>query len=433
MSQTQTDPANSSKQAPSIPVKEEQILTPQPKTSQPQPPPQKPKRRIPKLLLILGAIALFAGVGYGVYRLFFYQPEPEGLFLSGRIEGYETDISAKIGGRIADVYVREGDVVKPNQLLVQINDAEVRAQLRGSAARVRAAQERLERARQQLPVLQAQLQQAKLTTQQAGQESQGRVLEVENALAAARFQLAEAQENLTLAAARQRRTSQLFAQGAVSAQQRDEDNAALGAAKARVAAAQEQVKSSQGRLTQAQATRRNQPIRAAAELQIQAQIAQARTDIAVSQQEVGNAKATQAEIQANLNYLAINSPLTGNVITRSVEPGEVVAAGAPLLTIVNLNNLYLRGFIPEGEIGMVRVGQQGFVYLDTFPDRPLQATVTRVDPKASFTPENTYFKKDRVTQVFGVELTLKNPQGFAKPGMPADGRILVPETAQKRR
>lgn len=334
MSQTQTDPGNSSKQAPSIPVKEEQILTPQPKTSQAQPPPQKPKRRIPKHLLILGAIALFAGVGYGVYGLFFYQPEPEGLFLSGRIEGYETDISAKIGGRIADVYVREGDVVKPNQLLVQINDAEVRAQLRRSAARVRAAQERLEKARQQMPVLQAQLQQAKLTTQQAGQESQGRVLEAENALAAARFQLAEAQENLTLAAARQRRTSQLFVQGAVSAQQRDEDNAALGVA-TRVAAAQEQVKSSQGRLTQAQATRRNQPIRAA--VQIQAQIAQARTDIAVSQQEVGDAKATQAEIQANLNYLAINSPLTGNVITRYVEPGEVVAAGAPLLTIVNLD------------------------------------------------------------------------------------------------
>ena len=105
MSQTQTDRGNNSKQAPSIPVKEEQILTPQP-TSEPQPPPPKPKRRIRKLLLILGAIALFAGVGYGVYRLFFYQPEPEGLFLSGRIEGYETDISAKIGGRIADVYVR---------------------------------------------------------------------------------------------------------------------------------------------------------------------------------------------------------------------------------------------------------------------------------------------------------------------------------------
>lgn len=430
MSQTQTDAANNSKQPLIV---EGQTYIQQPKTTEPQPPPEKPKRRIPKPVLILGAIALIAGVGYGVYRTFFDRPEPEGLFLSGRIEGHETDVSAKIGGRIDEVAVREGDVVKPSQLLARIDDAELRAQLQGAAARVRAAQERLQRARQQLPVLQAQLEQAKLTTQQAGQDSQGRVLEAENALAAARFQLAEAREDLTLAAARQRRTSQLFSQGAVSAQQRDEDNAALGAAKARVEAAQQQIKSAGGRLTQAEATLRNQPIRAAAELQIQGQIAQARTDIAVAQQETRDAKATQAEIQANLNYLTINSPLTGNVITRAVEPGEVVAAGAPLLTIVNLDNLYLRGFIPEGEIGMVRVGQPGLVYLDTFPDRPLQATVTRVDPKASFTPENTYFKKDRVTQVFGVELTLKNPQNFAKPGMPADGRILLSGARGERR
>ncbi|HCF29682.1 MAG TPA: hypothetical protein DEV81_21325, partial [Cyanobacteria bacterium UBA11049] len=375
-----------------------------------------------------GAIALSAGVGYGVYRLFFYQPEPPGVFLSGRIEGYETDISAKIGGRIAEVAVREGDVVKPRQLLVKIDDADLRAQLRGAAARVRAAQERLQKARQQLPVLQAQLEQANLTTQQAAQDSQGRVAQAKNALAAARAQLVEAEADLKLAQANQRRTRDLFAQGVVSAQQRDRDDAQADAALARVVAARQQVQSAQGTLTQAEATLRNTPIRAAAALQIEKQIAQARTDVSVSEQEVDDAKATQAEIQANLNYLVINSPMSGNVITRDAEPGEVIAAGAPLLTLVNLNNLYLRGFIPEGQIGMVRVGQPGLVYLDTFPDRPLQATVTRVDPKASFTPENTYFKKDRVTQVFGVELTLKNPQGLAKPGMPADGRVLVPET-----
>lgn len=78
------------------------------------------------------------------------------------------------------------------------------------------------------------------------------------------------------------------------------------------------------------------------------------------------------------------------------------------------------------------MGQQARVYLDSFPSQPLAATVTRVDPKASFTPENIYFKKDRVTQVFGVELTLKDAQGQAKPGMPADGRILVPEAQAKR-
>ena len=223
MTQTQTDPTNDSRQADSVEEKE-QTLKGQP-TGEAQPPHKKPSRRIPKPLLILGAIALVAGVGYGVYRLFFYQPEPPGVFLSGRIEGYETDISAKIGGRIASVAVREGDVVKPHQLLVKIDDADLRAQLRGAAARVRAAQERLQKARQQLPILQAQLEQANLTTQQAKQDSQGRVEQAKNALAVARAQLVEAQADLKLAQANQRRTRDLFAQGVVSAQQRDRDDA----------------------------------------------------------------------------------------------------------------------------------------------------------------------------------------------------------------
>lgn len=206
MSQTQTDAANDSKQPPIV---EGQTYIEQPKATEPQPPPQKPKRRIPKPLLILGAIALIAGVVYGVYRLFFYQPEPPGVFLSGRIEGDQTDISAYIGGRIAEVAVREGDVVKPRQLLVKIDDADLRAQLRG-AARVRAAQERLQNRRQQLPVLQAQLEQANLTTQQATQDSRGRVAQAKNALAAARAQLVEAQADLKLAQANQRRTRDFF-------------------------------------------------------------------------------------------------------------------------------------------------------------------------------------------------------------------------------
>lgn len=416
MTQTQTE------QTLSNPVQVEDTLEPQPN-------PQKP-RGIPKLVRILAAIALLAGVGYGVYRLFFYQPEPDGLFLSGRIEGYETDVSAKTGGKITNVAVREGDVLKSEQFLVQIDDADLRAQLRGAEAQVRSAQGSLKRYQQQLPVLEAQLQEANLTTQQAKQESQGQVTEAENSLASARAKLVEAEANLKLAQARQRRYRELSAQGAVSTDTRDEYDTSAETAKASVDAARQQVQSAEGTLIQAQASLRNPPIRAAAALQIQKQIAQARTDIVVAQENVRNAQAEQEEIQANLNYLVIKSPVAANVITRSVEPGEVVSAGEPLLTLVNLDNLYMRGFIPEGQIGQVKVGQQARVYLDSFPEQPLLAKVTRVDPKASFTPENTYFKKDRVTQVFGVELTLKNPQGLAKPGMPADGRILVPAAGQ---
>ena len=95
------------------------------------------------------------------------------------------------------------------------------------------------------------------------------------------------------------------------------------------------------------------------------------------------------------------------------------------MTIVNLSNVYLRAFIPEGEIGRVRAGQSARVYLDSNPKQPLEAVVARIDPQASFTPENTYYRDDRVKQVVGVKLQLANSQGFAKPGMPADGEVLV--------
>jgi len=87
--------------------------------------------------------------------------------------------------------------------------------------------------------------------------------------------------------------------------------------------------------------------------------------------------------------------------------------------------VYLRAFVPEGQIGRVRVGQPARVYLDSAPTTPIDAFVSRVDPQATFTPENTYFREERVKQVVGVKLQLRGAIGFAKPGMPADGEILV--------
>jgi HlyD family secretion protein len=83
----------------------------------------------------------------------------------------------------------------------------------------------------------------------------------------------------------------------------------------------------------------------------------------------------------------------------------------------------LRGYIPEGEIGKIRVGQAARVFLDSSPNQPFTAHVSQIDTKASFTPENIYFKQDRVKQVFGVKLAIDDPAGLAKPGMPADAEI----------
>jgi len=81
--------------------------------------------------------------------------------------------------------------------------------------------------------------------------------------------------------------------------------------------------------------------------------------------------------------------------------------------------------VPEGEIGKVKLDQPARVYLDSNPNQPLEAYVVRIDPEATFTPENTYFRDERVKQVVGLKLQLKAGIGYAKPGMPADGEILV--------
>ena len=121
----------------------------------------------------------------------------------------------------------------------------------------------------------------------------------------------------------------------------------------------------------------------------------------------------------------MKAPFSGTVVTRAAEPGEVLTAGTAVITLLDLTKVYLRGFVPEGQIGNVKVGQAARVYLDSDPQKPVEAYVSRIDPQSTFTPENTYFREDRVKQVVGIKLQLKLGFGFAKPGMPADGEILV--------
>jgi HlyD family secretion protein len=132
-----------------------------------------------------------------------------------------------------------------------------------------------------------------------------------------------------------------------------------------------------------------------------------------------------AEAEDNQHDLIITAPFDGTVMTRAAEPGEVVQAGTAIVTLLDMSKVYLRGFVPEGQIGKVKIGQPARVYLDSAPTQPIDAFVQRIDPQATFTPENTYFRDDRVKQVVGVKLLLKAATGFAKPGMPSDGEILV--------
>ena len=185
------------------------------------------------------------------------------------------------------------------------------------------------------------------------------------------------------------------------------------------------MEAARGALTTARSSLKNPDIRTLQIAALNQQIAAQQAEIASAVADEQRARAQYDEARADRNDLRITAPFDGTVITRTAEPGETLVAGTPVVTLLDLKKVYLRGYIPEGEIGHVKVGQPARVYLDSDPKSPLEAYVLRIDPQATFTPENTYFQKDRVKQVVGIKAGLKEGFGNAKPGMPADGEILI--------
>src|SRR5262245_39296209 len=310
--------------------------------------------------------------------------ESEGkLFVSGRSDGDTVDISSKRDGRIVEITVREGATVQAGQVLAKIWSPQDEAQVDAQKARVVDAERRLEEAESAGPA---------------------RVSLAEANLAAAQAESVRRQAELQNAEVDAKRYPPLVETGAAAAQLSDLKQTNLKVARASAEASHKQVLAAEASLQQAKA-------------QLE-QINTAKATLASSRAEL-------RRFQANVTDLTITAPIAGTILTRSAEPGRVVAAGQTILTMVDLQKLYLRGFIPEGSVGKVKVGQQAEVFLDSNPKEAIPAEVIRIDPQVMFTPENTYFKDDRVKQVMGVKLGLKGAYGLAKPGMPADGHIQV--------
>jgi len=384
--------------------------------------PQNPRR----FILLASILVLCFGI-FIVWRAFFAKPpQPANVVaLSGRVEGDDSAIAGKTSGRLLEMHFREGDQVKAGEVIAVLDDTQVRAREEQARASVLQAEARLSSARQQIAILNEQLRQNRLEKTQSEADSDGRVRQAEADLATAEAQLAQQQSSYQLAAFDRDAYTKLVQTGAVSERQGKQAQTTADAQAASVAAAKRRVDAAHGALTTARSSLKNPDIRSAQLAMIGRQIAQQESEIASAAADEQKANAQLEEARANRNDLKITAPFDGTVVTRTAEPGEMLSAGTPVITLLDLNKIYLRGYIPEGEIGHVKVGQSARVYLDSAPDQPLDAYVLRIDPQATFTPENTYFQKDRVKQVVGVKLGLKTGFGNAKPGMPADGEILT--------
>lgn len=148
-------------------------------------------------------------------------------------------------------------------------------------------------------------------------------------------------------------------------------------------------------------------------------------EVGVAESQVEQAEAALATLQVHLDKMTLRAPRTGIVVERTVNVGEIAPPNFSLLALADLDQVTLTVYVPENQIGLVKVGQDVQVRVDSYPERTFDAEVVHIASRAEFTPKNVQTKEERVSTVFAVKIEIPNADHALKPGMPADAEILV--------
>jgi len=290
---------------------------------------------------------------------------------SGTVEATEAQLGFQSAGRIERILVREGDRVSAGDTLAVLDRSELLAGRAHAAAQLLAAR-------------------AVLTELEAGSRSEERV-QAEEALRSTRDRLEDARRDLE-------RSQRLFEAGAVSRESLDR--------------AQLQVD-----VLTSQATQADQ--------QLQLVATGPRPErIDAQRATVQSAEAQVARIDASLHNAVIRAPWSGVVTVKDGEEGETVGAGSPVLTIMNLDDRWVRIYVPETRIGAVHLGDSAAIGADTYRDRRYEGVVSFIASQAEFTPRNVQTREERVKLVYAVKVRITSDTGYdLKPGIPADVRL----------
>ncbi len=292
------------------------------------------------------------------------------LEVSGTIEATEIQLAARTTGEIVRFFVDEGDRVMRGQPLVCQDTTQLALQLRQAEADLAAAR-------------------ASLALLKAGARDED--------LRQAEARLAQAATRLEQARRDAARIEALHAQGSATDRQLEDARLQLRLAEAEYRAAQAQL----------------EKLRHLARPE----------ELAVARARVAQAEARRDLLRRQLDDACLEAPTDGVVSRRVADPGELAVPGSVLLTLVRLDTVYVQLYIPEPLIGTVQYGQPVTVRVDTWPDRTFEGRVTYIAPEAEFTPRNVQTKEDRTRLVFRIKVTLPNPDGLLKPGMPADATL----------
>lgn len=325
-----------------------------------------PKKAIAGIV-ILGLLAL------AVYIAMQRTPKDSGtLKVSGTIETISVALSFKIGGRMTERLVDEGQIVRAGQLVARLEDDELRHERNGRAAEELASR-------------------ANVADLEAGSRRE-EIAQGEAALARMRADAERLSKDALRAEA-------LYKREVIPLKELDAARAGRDASTAAVHEAEQRLK-----------LLRSGPRPDA--------VRQARA-------RVESAAAGKALAETRLTQSILASPLSGLVLAKHAEPGEMLAPGAPVVTVGKMDEVWMRAYIPESELGLVKVGQAARVSVDSWPGRSFDGKISFISPEAEFTPKNVQTAKERVKLVYRIKITLANPKMELKPGMPADAVIVT--------
>ena len=330
-----------------------------------------------KRLLVIGILlAVVIAAGFYFYPRFVKTPPPSNeLTLSGNIEAHESLVSFKMQGRIVDLPVEEGEQVEQGALLARLEDADIKQKVRIDEAGVS-------------------VRQSNLALTLAGTREQ----EVK----ASQQTVFDAEADMAQKKADSDRAQQLFSKDEISAQDRDLAATALKRSEANLKAVQQ-------RFNEAQEGARKEDIAVA-----RANLAQAQADLGLSRIDEG--------------YTVLRAPSAGVITVREAELGEVVAPGSPVVTLANIDHIWLRAYIAETDLGRIHWGQDATITTDTYPGKQYQGRISFISPDAEFTPKSVQTYKERVTLVYRIKIDIDNLNHELKPGMPADAHLQLAGT-----
>jgi HlyD family secretion protein len=379
------------------------------------------KREIKSTLSLAVIIAAFFHLGCGNTGLIF--KKNDNLIFSGTIETREIRVGSKVGGRVLEVMVVEGQEVQTGQPLVKFDIAELQTQFSQAQARVeqqRARLVRLERGARPEEKAQAR---AATETARATLDAVRNGPRPEE-IAQARASVAAASAEVNSAEAEFKRMERLRETGDISRQDFDTAKFRFDNMRARLEAEKE-------RLGLLLSGSRKEDIRAAEERFRQAQEAENLVLAGPRSEEIADARAQLNEAMARVEQIRVQlaegevtAPANSVVEVVSVRPGDLLTPNQPVARLLERDQIWVRIYVPEPQLGLVKVGQRAKIVVDTFPKEPFDGTIEQINSEGEFTPRNIQSRDERAHQVFGVKVRIDNREGKLKPGMAADVTIL---------